>query len=195
MRRDLDIDCDPARARARAARPLAAEGDLPPLRVPRPARAASTSSTRRCPPRRWPVTGVEVPWREGELVVRGPRRLRGARRPRRGRDATTASSSGRGPARVEGELVVHDAKALRVDAADDTLLAAYLIEPGPRRRTSSTTSRPSTASSCPRRRRPTRRRRRSSRAPRRRAGSSTPLLERLEERGADARSTATSSCR
>ncbi|HST25861.1 MAG TPA: DNA polymerase I [Gaiellaceae bacterium] len=28
------------------------------------------------------------------------------------------------------ELVVHDAKALRVDAADDTLIAAYLIEPG-----------------------------------------------------------------
>jgi DNA polymerase-1 len=28
------------------------------------------------------------------------------------------------------ELVVHDAKALRVDASDDTLIAAYLIEPG-----------------------------------------------------------------
>jgi DNA polymerase-1 len=28
------------------------------------------------------------------------------------------------------ELVVHDAKALRVDARDDTLIAAYLIEPG-----------------------------------------------------------------
>jgi DNA polymerase-1 len=30
----------------------------------------------------------------------------------------------------EAEIVCHDAKALRVDAADDTLLAAYLIEPG-----------------------------------------------------------------
>ena len=34
MRRDLDIDCDPARARAGAARPLGAAGDVPPLRVP-----------------------------------------------------------------------------------------------------------------------------------------------------------------
>src|SRR5207237_4255176 len=29
-----------------------------------------------------------------------------------------------------GDFVVHDAKALRVSARDDTLLAAYLIEPG-----------------------------------------------------------------
>jgi DNA polymerase-1 len=34
------------------------------------------------------------------------------------------------PARVEGDLVVHDAKSLGVDARDDTLLAAYLIDPG-----------------------------------------------------------------
>src|SRR4029078_4276258 len=34
------------------------------------------------------------------------------------------------PSRVEGELVVHDAKTLGVSAAEDTLLAAYLIEPG-----------------------------------------------------------------
>ena len=60
----------PGRARARAARPLAAEGDLPPLRVPRPARAASTRSTRRCPAAPIEVTGVEVPWREGELDAR-----------------------------------------------------------------------------------------------------------------------------
>jgi DNA polymerase-1 len=38
---------------------------------------------------------------------------------------------GAAPSRVEGELVVHDAKAQRVPGvADDTLLAAYLIEPG-----------------------------------------------------------------
>src|SRR5215212_8941934 len=38
---------------------------------------------------------------------------------------------GAAPTRIEGELVVHDAKAQRVPAvADDTLLAAYLIEPG-----------------------------------------------------------------
>ena len=33
------------------------------------------------------------------------------------------------PARLEGELLVHDAKAQRVPAKDDTLLLAYLIEP------------------------------------------------------------------
>ncbi|TMK80389.1 MAG: DNA polymerase I [Actinobacteria bacterium] len=33
------------------------------------------------------------------------------------------------PGRVEGQFIVHDAKAQRVEAADDTLLAAYLIEP------------------------------------------------------------------
>ena len=30
----------------------------------------------------------------------------------------------------ESDVVAHDAKTLRVDAKDDTLLAAYLIEPG-----------------------------------------------------------------
>jgi DNA polymerase I len=33
------------------------------------------------------------------------------------------------PSMVAGDLVVHDAKVLRVEARDDTLLAAYLIEP------------------------------------------------------------------
>ena len=34
------------------------------------------------------------------------------------------------PFSVEGELVAHDAKSLGVEAADDTLILAYLIEPG-----------------------------------------------------------------
>src|SRR2546421_564818 len=35
------------------------------------------------------------------------------------------------PSHIDGaDLVVHDAKSLRVDARDDTLLAAYLIDPG-----------------------------------------------------------------
>jgi DNA polymerase-1 len=33
------------------------------------------------------------------------------------------------PERLEGTFVAHDAKALRVDAADDTMILAYLIEP------------------------------------------------------------------
>ena len=57
-----------SRARPRAARPLAAEGDLPPLRVPRRCSAGSTRSTRRC--RRaapGPTAPSQVPWREGAL--------------------------------------------------------------------------------------------------------------------------------
>jgi DNA polymerase I len=34
------------------------------------------------------------------------------------------------PERLNGELVAHDAKAIGVDAADDTMILAYLIEPG-----------------------------------------------------------------
>src|SRR5207247_4242770 len=33
------------------------------------------------------------------------------------------------PERLEGTLVAHDAKALRVEAADDTMILAYLIDP------------------------------------------------------------------
>jgi len=76
------------------------------------------------------VDGVVVPWREGEL-------------PRLAGTIGYASDEGRvavatgaevvvaprnGP--VPGGVVVHDAKALRVEAAEDTLIAAYLIEPG-----------------------------------------------------------------
>ena len=48
MRRDLDIDCDPIGARARAARPVAAEGDVPAVRVPGLA-PASRSARRGAP--------------------------------------------------------------------------------------------------------------------------------------------------
>ena len=34
------------------------------------------------------------------------------------------------PLKAQGELVAHDAKALGVEATDDTLILAYLIEPG-----------------------------------------------------------------
>ncbi|MGH3133103.1 MAG: DNA polymerase, partial [Gaiellaceae bacterium] len=76
-----------------------------------------------------------VPWREGELPeLRGPAGLaaHGERVAVATGDevvvATRASCKllqGQGVA-----LAVHDAKSMRVDAADDTLLAAYLIDPG-----------------------------------------------------------------
>src|SRR5215471_333647 len=74
-------------------------------------------------------TGVEVPWREGELpaldgvgVAGDEDRVAVAR----GSEVVIAPR----PERLEGELVAHDAKSLRVDAADDTMILAYLIEPG-----------------------------------------------------------------
>ena len=75
------------------------------------------------------VTGVEVPWREGALDFRGVVGYAAD-----GDRAAVATGEevvvGPRPARVDGDLIVHDAKTLRVDARDDTLLAAYLIDPG-----------------------------------------------------------------
>ncbi len=128
MRRDLDIDCDPAG-----------------LVLEPPDRSQLKEIFRRfefrnllgrvdeldvaLPAAPMAVTGVEVPWREGELSFAG--RVGFAADGDRAAVATADGVVvGPRPARVAGELVVHDAKALGVEAADDTLLAAYLIEPG-----------------------------------------------------------------
>ena len=74
-----------------------------------------------------------VPWREGELP-----RLRGkvglAADAERAAVATqegvVVAPRPNHFAVADGEVAVHDAKALRVQAADDTLIAAYLIDPG-----------------------------------------------------------------
>jgi DNA polymerase-1 len=128
MRRDLDIDCDPAQ-----------------LVLSPPDRAELKEIFRRfefrnllnrvdeldeaVPSAPLKVTGIEVPWREGELDFRGVVGYAAD-----GDRAAVAAGDevviGPRPARVEGELVVHDAKALGVDAREDTLLAAYLIDPG-----------------------------------------------------------------
>jgi DNA polymerase I len=78
-------------------------------------------------------TGVEVPWREelsnSLLLARGPVAIAAD-------DGRVAAAAGDEvvvsprPERLEGELIAHDAKALRVEAADDTMILAYLIEPG-----------------------------------------------------------------
>jgi DNA polymerase-1 len=128
MRRDLDIDCDPAQ-----------------LVLDPPDRAQLKEIFRRfefrgllnrvdeldaaVPSAPMKVTGIEVPWREGELDFRGVVGF-GALDDR----AAVANGDdvvvGPRPEHVDGDLVVHDAKAQRVDAREDTLLAAYLIDPG-----------------------------------------------------------------
>ncbi|HEX4931255.1 MAG TPA: DNA polymerase, partial [Gaiellaceae bacterium] len=79
-----------------------------------------------------PIDGVLVPWREGELP-RGDGPVGYASDGDRVAVATGAEvvvSPKPSNSLLLGKLVVHDAKSLRVDAAEDTLIAAYLIEPG-----------------------------------------------------------------
>ena len=76
-------------------------------------------------------TGVEVPWREELAPSLGAGPLGVAADTDRiavaaGEEVVVSPR----PERLEGELVAHDAKALRVEATDDTMILAYLIEPG-----------------------------------------------------------------
>jgi DNA polymerase I len=131
MRRDLDIECDPAQLvldppdrdglkeifRRFEFRNLLNRVDELDAAVP----AAAPMK----------VTGIEVPWREGAVDFRGVVGYSAI-------DDREAVASGDevvvGPRSAEipsnAELIVHDAKSLRVEARDDTLLAAYLIDPG-----------------------------------------------------------------
>ena len=86
-----------------------------------------------------PVAGTVVPWREGELPqVRGRAGLAIVGRPLRARAGGRSDGRrlGREPASrasATRELVAHDFKSLprlTMAPADDTLIEAYLIEPG-----------------------------------------------------------------
>src|SRR5438094_743034 len=125
MRRELDTDCDPAE-----------------LVLAPPDRSQLKEMFRRfefrnllnrvdeldeaVPASAREIEGVAVRWREAELSGSGGFAADGER-------AALATEHevlvGPRPERLEGELVAHDAKALRVSAADDTMIAAYLIEP------------------------------------------------------------------
>ena len=82
------------------------------------------------------VAGVDVPWREGELEpVVGPAALALAddrfAMARDGQEVVVGAWSRELAARLrDAALVLHDAKAARLEAVDDTLLMAYLIDPG-----------------------------------------------------------------
>jgi DNA polymerase-1 len=132
MRRDLELDCDPAdlvlsppdrstlKEMFRRFEFRALLGRVDELDAAVPAAVALKP------------TGVTVPWREG------PRNklLQGglvAVAVDDGRVAVAAGEEvlvGPRPERLEGELVAHDAKALGVEAVDDTMILAYLIDPG-----------------------------------------------------------------
>jgi DNA polymerase-1 len=76
--------------------------------------------------------GVTVPWREAptdKLLQGGVAAVASED----GRIAVAAGEEvlvGPRPEQLEGELVAHDAKAVGVKAVDDTMILAYLIEPG-----------------------------------------------------------------
>jgi DNA polymerase-1 len=134
MRRDLDVDCDPSELvleppdrsqlkemfRRFEFRNLLNRVDELDAAVPASARD---------------LAGVAVGWREAELSSSLVRSLgsavgfaaEGDRAAAAGADEVVV---GPRPARLEGDLIAHDAKALRVEAVDDTMIAAYLIEPG-----------------------------------------------------------------
>jgi DNA polymerase-1 len=130
MRRDLDIDCDPAE-----------------LVLAPPDRSQLQAMFRRfefrgllqrvdqldeaLPAAEAPVVaGEELPWREGELPAPTGAFGYAADDGRSAIALETEVVVAPRPERVEGKIVSHDAKALRVSATDDTLLAAYLIDPG-----------------------------------------------------------------
>ena len=129
MRRDLDIDADPAelvlappdRAQLRETfrqfefRALLGRVDELDEAVPARERISAGTAVRLARGRA-ARTSTSSP---------GSRPTRAASRSR----SATRSSSRRGPSGSRATFVAHDAKALRVEAADDTMLLAYLIDP------------------------------------------------------------------
>jgi DNA polymerase I len=132
MRRDLEIDCDPSA-----------------LVLDPPDRSALRETFRRFEFRALlnrvdeledavpsaaptPVEGVSVPWREGILSRPAAPAGYAADGDRAALATGTEVVVGERPGDTVslGALIAHDSKALRVEPAEDTLLLAYLIEPG-----------------------------------------------------------------
>ena len=132
MRRDLELDCDPAE-----------------LVLSPPDRSKLKEIFRQfefrnllnrvdeldtaLPAAALKPTGVEVAWHEEPsnslLLSDGPAGIA----VNEGQLAVAADGEvavSPRPARIEGELIAHDAKAAGVEASDDTMILAYLIEPG-----------------------------------------------------------------
>src|SRR5437868_6053486 len=125
MRRDLELDCDPAEL-------VLAPPDRAQLRETfrqfefRALLGRVDELDEAVPARERISAGTAVAWREGELPgVGGIAADEGRVAVADGDEVVIAPR----PDRLEGSFVAHDAKALRVEAADDTMILAYLIEP------------------------------------------------------------------
>jgi DNA polymerase I len=127
MRRDLELDCDPA------------ELVLSPPDRSKLKEMFRTFEFRNLlnrvdeldatvPAAELVVEGVSVPWHEGLPVIEGRVGI-AAEADRVAIAIPDEVVVADRPARLEGDLVAHDAKAQRLEAADDTLIAAYLIDP------------------------------------------------------------------
>jgi DNA polymerase-1 len=132
MRRDLELDCDPAQ-----------------LVLSAPDRSQLHEMFRRfefrgllnrvdeldaaVPAAERITSGTEVSWREGELPVLSGTVGFAAQDGRWAvatGDEVVVAPAASNRLLQSASLVVHDAKSARVEAAEDTLIAAYLIEPG-----------------------------------------------------------------
>jgi DNA polymerase-1 len=125
MRRDLDLDCDPAEL-------VLAPPDRAQLRETfrqfefRALLGRVDELDEAVPARERISAGTAVHWEEGEPPSAGGIAADDGRIAVALGDEVVVSPR---PGRVEGDFVAHDAKALGVDATDDTMILAYLIEP------------------------------------------------------------------
>jgi DNA polymerase I len=125
MRRDLELDVDPAEL-------VLAPPDRAQLRETfrqfefRALLGRVDELDEAVPARERISAGTAVQWREGEPPSAGGIAADDGRIAIAMGDDVVVSSR---PERLEGEFVAHDAKALRVDAVDDAMILAYLIEP------------------------------------------------------------------
>jgi DNA polymerase-1 len=125
MRRDLDLGCDPSQL-------VLAPPDRSQLKEMfrqfefRNLLGRVDELDAAVPAAPMLIEKTPVAWREGELPTAGGLATQDDRAAVAGEDGVVV---GPRPERLEGSFVVHDAKAQGVEAVDDTLLAAYLIEP------------------------------------------------------------------
>jgi DNA polymerase-1 len=125
MRRDLDVDSDPAEL-------VLAPPDRAQLRETfrqfefRALLGRVDELDEAVPARERISAGTAVAWREGEPPTTGGIAADTDRIAVANGDEVVISPR---PERLEGSFVAHDAKAIAVEAADDTMILAYLIDP------------------------------------------------------------------